>query len=392
MKMLVYSPISLRFGGGFERWILEVATRLQKLGISTQILCTASTIGEEERISSKEIDEKLMNASASYSEVPFFQFPLLGSNSPVPRVEGLRRVLSEKDYDILYFPNAYAFQDMLISAVKLTHNRPVISGQHAVLFQESPFHDLYVKAITRHLLRAFDAYHVLNSEDARVFENWNLRKTYLIPIGIDTNRFRPRISEETPSKFKVLFVGRMTHQKGVDVLSQSISIINQDQDLQKNVKFQIVGSGPMSHVIKDLGKRYTNIQYLGRVSDEELPTIYRSSDVLVMPSRSETFGIVAIEAQASGLPVIATNIPGPREIVINNVTGKVIRSYDSITLASTIRDFYHLWSKDREKFEKMRDYSRKNAKRRFDWEIIISQIHDMILETYSSFGRKHGKG
>jgi len=392
MRMLVYSPISLRFGGGFERWILEVAARLRKLGIQTQILCTASTMGDRERISSEEISDLLSKASARYSEVPFFRFPMFGSNSPIPSVKGLRRVLSEKDYDILYFPNAYAFQDVLISTLKLTRNRPVISGQHAVLLQGSSFHDLYVNTVTKHLLGTFDAYHVLNSDDLRIFKGWGLGRTYLIPIGVDIHKFRSRTYDGTQRRFKVLFVGRMNLQKGVDVMCQSIRIINQDQSLQRRVQFQIVGSGPMSQMIDELRKQYLNIQYLAHVSDEKLPTIYRDSDVLVMPSRSETFGIVAIEAQASGLPVIATNIPGPREILVDGITGRLIRSNDPIALASAIRDFHDLWSKDYEKFEKMRYNSRINAEKRFDWEVIISQIHDMILETYGSFERKHGKG
>lgn len=391
MRMLVYSPISLRFGGGFERWILEVATRLRKFGVYTQVLCTASTLGDEERISYEEIMGVLSRASADYSELPCTRFSLFGSNSPIPRVSGLRRLLNEKDYDLLYFPNAYAFQDLLISALRLTHRRPVISGQHAVLFQDSLFHDVYVSAVTKRLLRVFDAYHVLNSDDMRVFEEWGLSKIYLIPIGIDTNKFKPRKSETASRSFRLLFVGRMTSQKGIDVLCQSVSIVNQDHDLQKNMQFIMAGSGPMSHMIEKLSKQYKNVQYLGRVPDGKLPEIYRSSDVLLMPSRSETFGIVAIEAQASGLPVIATNIPGPREILVDGVTGRLMRSNNPATLALAIRDLYGLWSNDREKFEKMRKDSRINAERRFGWEIIINQIYNMILETHSGLERRREK-
>jgi hypothetical protein len=100
MRMLVYSPISLRFGGGFERWILEVATRLRKFGVYTQVLCTASTLGDEERISYEEITGVLSRASADYSELPCTRFSLFGSNSPIPRVSGLRRLLNEKNYDL----------------------------------------------------------------------------------------------------------------------------------------------------------------------------------------------------------------------------------------------------------------------------------------------------
>jgi glycosyltransferase involved in cell wall biosynthesis len=385
MKLLVYSPISLRFGGGFEHWIIEAARHLKDLGISTEIICTESMVGDKERIPFETLCEKLKRASIDYLEIPYVPFSLFGSNSPFPSIAGLRQVLTKRDYDMLYFPNAYAFQDLLVVALKITHDRPAISGQHAVLFQESKLHNLYVNTITKSLSRHFTAWHVLNSKDMQLLKKWGVPKVYLIPIGIDTNRFRPKESEETRARFRVLFVGRLVPQKGVDTFCESIRIINQDTVLARKLEFTVVGSGPMAFMVRHISSQYENVHYFNSVSDEYLPEIYRSSDILVMPSRRETFGIVALEAQGSGLPVIATNIPGPADILVPGVTAKLIHPNDPTQLTFAVREYYDLWSGDYEEFKEACRISRKNAVERFDWNIVVESISDMLLNTYNDF-------
>lgn len=378
LKLLFYSPLSLRFGGGFEHWVLEVVTRLARFGVSTEILCTESTVGDRERVSAREIYSKLKQVDVEYSEIPYVRFPLGNSNSPIPSMRGLRKILNTKDYDVLYFPNAYAFQDILVAMLKIGHHKPVISGQHAVLFQGSKPHDWYVETVSRALLRGFDAHHVLNRQDLEILKRWGTTNVYLIPIGVDTTKFRPRTRGENHTEFKVLFVGRLTFQKGIDVLCESIKMINQESNLRKDVHFWIVGSGPLESLVVKIANQYSNVHRLALMSDEDIAGLYRSCDLLVMPSRRETFGIVALEAQASGLPVLAADIPGPRDILIDGITGKLIQPTDPYSLTSAIKEYYFLWNKDYEVFKTCCRRSRESAARRFDWEIIIKQIHEMI--------------
>jgi glycosyltransferase involved in cell wall biosynthesis len=386
LKLLVYSPLSLRFGGGFERWVLQVTSRLKRLGVSSEIVCTESTVGDRSRISAETVDRTLRQASVKYSEVPYIPFSMFGSNSPIPRGRWLKEILA-KDYDILYFPNAYAFQDLLVSFLRQVRDRPVISGQHAVLFQESRFHDLYVNMITKNLSSRYDACHVLNSQDMRVLKMWGMARIYFIPIGIDTQKFSPRRHEEKRKKFKVLFVGRLTKQKGIDILCQSIGIINEDANLQRNVQFLVVGSGAMEPLVKEVTKKWRNVQHFNWVSDKDLAEIYRCCDVLVMPSRRETFGIVALEAQACGLPVIASDIPGPNDILVDHVTGRLVSPNDSISMALAVGAYYRAWCNDYEAFRAECLNSRRNVLKRFNWEIIINKIHSMLLETYDDFAK-----
>lgn len=358
--------------------MLEVAPRLKKLGVSTKIVCTKSTVGNTERISSESIQNILNEISPEYFEVPYVPFPNGLSESPIPMIRTLRKIINAIDFDIIYFANAYALQDLLIYMLKFTHKKPVVSGQHAVLFQESILHDLYVNTIGKALAKSFDAHHVLNTHDMQVFEKWGLKRVHFIPIGVDTQRFTPKRKRDH-TKFRVLFVGRLTFQKGVDILCESIEIINKNA-IGEDLEFLLVGSGPMESLVRNVTKRYDNVRYLRHATEEVLPKIYRDCDLFVMPSRRETFGIVTLEAQASGLPVIASDIPGPSDVVIDHITGTLIRKESSGALASAVLRYYDLWLRDYSKYCDTCTASRTNASRRYDLKATTSQLYDMLVD------------
>jgi glycosyltransferase involved in cell wall biosynthesis len=376
LKVLIYSPLSLRFGGGFERWILEIVPRLRAFNVSSTIICTKSTVGDSGRFSNLEIQESLAKSSAEYLELPYIPLRAFSSNSPIPMLNEIRGHM--KDCDIVYFSNAYAFQDVLIYVLKLMQKKPVVSGQHATLFADSVPHNLYVSTIEKRLLKRFDACHLLNSYEMQIFKKWGLRKLYLIPIGVDTQRFRVRKKARGHGKFKVLFVGRLTPQKGVDILCNAIALVNKNERLFRNVEFVLVGSGSMQSLVQNLVRRHENVRFLKAVTSEALPGIYRSCDLFVMPSRRETFGMVALEAQASGLPVIASNIPGPSEIVVNGSTGTLIQKESSKVLASAITKYYDLWTQDFAKYKQMCARARDNALKQYDWSVISRLVYRML--------------
>ena len=382
MKVMFYSPVSLRLGGGGEHYILELVKHLKKYGVSSMIVSSKLSVSETERISIQTIKTTLDKVSAKYVEFAFLPLTIASSDSPIPLLSEIKKIGQvARDCDLIYFNNVGAFQDLLVYALKKICKKPVISGHHCPLYSMwGKTHDLYVDTVGKSLLRKFDACHTLNSYDFRLLNWLGATNIYLIPNGVDTEKFKPENFEKRREKFKILFVGRLELHKGVDLLCESIKTINYNKILQNNMDFTIAGSGQLESFVQKLANHHKNVAYLGYL-EGALPKLYRDCDLLVLPSLRETSPLVLLEAQASGLPVIAFNCIGPRDIMINGITGTLIQKRDSRMLTQEITDYYALWLNNYEKYAQMRLAARENVVKRFAMDIIVKRIYNMFRET-----------
>ncbi len=148
------------------------------------------------------------------------------------------------------------------------------------------------------------------------------------PFGVDIQRFNPDSDKPDREKCELLFVGALDRAhpfKGVKNLLTALEAIKERDDWH----LTLVGGGDSIRQHKEMVQQLkleSKVTFTGRVSDEELPARYRKSDLFVFPStsRAEAFGLVALEAQASGLPVIASNLDGVRTVVKNNASGWLV--------------------------------------------------------------------
>lgn len=147
-------------------------------------------------------------------------------------------------------------------------------------------------------------------------------QSFHIPHAVDTQIFKPYLTKS--EKTIVLFVGSLIYRKGISIFLEVIK----ETKWHNNTEFWFVGDGPFKPQVTMIGKKYP-VKYIGYISGEQkLASIYRQTDIFVLPSIDgkdiENFGIVLIEAMASGLPVVTTDCVGPKEIVSNNYDGYVI--------------------------------------------------------------------
>jgi phosphatidylinositol alpha-mannosyltransferase len=147
----------------------------------------------------------------------------------------------------------------------------------------------------------------------------------IIPNGVDTSRFSPRVHEHPYLKKisgkKILFLGRLDTRKGLAQLLPAFALLVKEMD----IRLIVAGSGPerpryekfvSDHNLKE------HVHLLGFVPNEELPSVYRSCDVYCSPALGgETFGIVLIEAMASGTPVAASRIAGYEQVINDGQNG-----------------------------------------------------------------------
>lgn len=157
-------------------------------------------------------------------------------------------------------------------------------------------------------------------------------RVHVIPPGVDISIFHPdddaSSAPDTPAEeraFVIGFAGRLQALKGPQVLVQALSLIHSEQP-KMAVRAWIAGVGSpeftteLKTQITDSGLT-DSVELMGSIPVTELAARFRSSDVVVVPSSSETFGLVALEAQACGTPVVATDVDGLRHAVEDGVTG-----------------------------------------------------------------------
>lgn len=385
LKLLVYNPLSTRMGGGGDRWLAEVLPRLVPQGFEITLM-TSDFIPRDYRDSSNtSLVRRIHEAGVRYQEIPTIlkgrlNHPIIGPSS----IKKLRNAIAL--HDLTYFMNAYAFQDVFLwLATKLAGNQPVISAQHASMFHGECLHDLYMRTISCSLLSEFAAYHVLNNSDLETYEKWCLKNTFLIPSGVDTETFSPLGRKSGP--FTVLYVGRLDYEKGIDVFLDAIQIINRDFEISENsIIFRICGSGPFRDPVTSFAEETPNVHYMGYVTKRELLEHYRTARLFVMPSRRETFGLVAMEAMSCGLPVITSDISGPRSFVREDF-GDMIPAGRPKALAFSIKNFLELWQQQPDEYEEMGRQARHICERKYNWENVVDRIANMIFTVYENSKR-----
>ena len=116
----------------------------------------------------------------------------------------------------------------------------------------------------------------------------------------------------------MLYAGRLTREKGADLLAKAFL---QARERDPRLHLVLAGGGPEEHLLRArLGEHAT---FLGWIEGDELAATYASADIFLFASRTDTFGQVLLEAQASGLPVVAVGEGGPASIVTDHITGRL---------------------------------------------------------------------
>jgi glycosyltransferase involved in cell wall biosynthesis len=126
---------------------------------------------------------------------------------------------------------------------------------------------------------------------------------------------------------RLLFVGRFDRQKGIDILFDALRELGDDA-------FAIIAGDSLR---VSLGALPKNARYAGWLTPAQLEAYYRSAEVVVMPSRWEGFGLVAVEAMRAGLPVIASSVGGLTEIIEDGKTGVLVKPNDVAALVAALR-------------------------------------------------------
>ncbi len=204
----------------------------------------------------------------------------------------------------------------------------------------------------KHFKRGVDTslfYHQKNSRE------W-LQKTYEIEEG-----------------FYFLYTGRVSFDKSLDVALNAFDELNVDYD---NTYFFVVGDGPDLETLRNDFKHNKNIIFTGRKDRELLPMFYSATDLFVFPSKTDTFGMVVVEAQACGLPALVSDEGGPKEIIKDGETGYILREVTVDYWKRRMLDFIKLCKENPEKIQQMNKRAVEGSQKNAGWDKLVDSISE----------------
>jgi glycosyltransferase involved in cell wall biosynthesis len=193
----------------------------------------------------------------------------------------------------------------------------------------------------------------------------------VIPNGVDLKRFVPPLHRQW-SPPRLLFVGRLVYQKGLDILLPALSEL-----MQLPWELTVVGDGPYRRALEKTALAYgisERINFTSWQRDSDLVRLYQAANIFVFPSRHEGMPNVVLEAMACGLPVVATSIAGNEELVAHSETGLLIPQEDPASLRKVLSELMA----NPELCQQMGGAGRKRVVEHFAWSSVAKQYIGLL--------------
>jgi len=395
-RVLIATHSSLEIDSGEERMLGDLARYLIERGDEVRVANYQGLHGNEARVNLEEVRTRL--GAARLLEVP--AMPVVGRILAVPSFRGLRALDGAMRWsDVVVFGQFYGFDLTMFLLGRRTHARLVASqanalthahrGRVRVAAQEG-----YARTVGVPLLRRFEAIRVCNSDDLRSLTGEGCRRVLLLyPPNTDlSNSIHPEKLEapyreicdrlSLDRRFKLLIAGRMSYQKGVDLLCEILLRLGEENPrVAEELVFLPAGTHQLPEGLRRVASRFPGlVTNLGVLPRDALPSVMSEVDAVLMPSRYESFGRVAAEAQSLGKPVIATDITGPREVVTDGVTGILVRSWSAEAFVAAIRELCRISRSEPERWTSMKASARASFQQRFGKDRMDGQLDAFALE------------
>ena len=252
--------------------------------------------------------------------------------------ERLARLFREMDFDIIQ-THCPLVPTLPLLALGAAREDQTIAGTFHAAAESNAGYALFCGPLGRRAERL--DLRIAVSEPARSFASRYFPGDYeIIPNGIDCERFNPDNEPIHPfddDTLTILYVGRMDKRKGVPYLLKALPLAK--RNMNRNIRMILVGEDKLRSTLFHRPIPMTGVEIImaGRVDPADLPRYYRSADIFCSPATGrESFGIVLLEAMASGVPVIASDIPGYRRVLEHEREGLLVSPRDPHALAEAI--------------------------------------------------------
>ena len=362
--MLLACPYAWDDAGGVQVHVRELSQRLIERGHQVQVLTPARA----------EVSQQWVRAVGKPIDLPYN-----ASNAPIdPRPWSRGRV---RDEIRRFRPDVVHAHEPLTPSTSMwatleAGRTPVVATFHSAAARSRLF-DI-AAPVLRRVARRLSA-RIAVSEAAATFAWTRIGGQFeIVPNGVDIDRFETSTPAELGPGSKILFVGRLDERKGFPT---AVAAFARLAPTRADLRLIVVGDGPDRRVGAALPPaERERVVHVGEVPNEGVPAYYRACDVYLGPAvGGESFGMVLVEAMAAGLPVVASDIPGYREVLRDGVEGLLVRPRDPAALAEAAERILA----DPALASRLVAGGRARALT-YDWGVVVPQIEDIYVRVVGS--------
>jgi len=388
--------------GGAERVLYEESTRLANKGHTIRILTRKLPYHESDVENISGVEEH--RYSFQEKLFPFFFKSIMSDCRKT-----FRSLEKNFPFDVINFHQPFSAVGVLSGTG--SRRAPCVYTCHSLSFEEyisrssvpsNPIKWLLLqlqvnarKSIEHTVLKRSDQIAVLSEYTrAKLQQTYGLSssKISVIPGGVDLERFRPSTDKAEirarislpEDKFILLTVRNLVPRMGLENLISAFEIV---QNGRPDLLLVIGGAGPLERSLKEQARRCgveDFVRFAGYIPDEDLPSYYQMADLFILPTTElEGFGLVTVEALASGLPVVATPVGGTREILTKLGSDYLFDNSTPQSIANGILNALNGWATNQAAYKNVSETCRKVAEQHYSWDNHVSKLEDLF---YSMLG------
>lgn len=347
MKIGLVCPYSISKHGGVLEVVLALQKGLETKGHDVRVITPAPRGSEAE-----EIKNVIFIGTSTDFRSPSHTTAQVSSASDTDNVDA---ILAEEQFDILHFHEPWI---PLLSRQLLQRSQSVnIATFHSKIPEAAMTRTLakvvnpYMKSVMKYL----DVLTAVSNSGAEYALTMTEKPIALIPNGIDLAKYQHLPHKKKDDIKSILFIGRLEKRKGVKYLLQAYALLAQNN---QNMQLQIVGDGPDREKLELMAEdlKLPNVSFLGYVSEDMKLDLLENADVFCSPALyGESFGIVLLEAMATGTVCVAGNNSGYSDLMQGTGALSIVNPQDSTEFArrletmlndDDVRKLWKTWAAD----------------------------------------------
>ncbi|MDD5023024.1 MAG: glycosyltransferase family 4 protein [Candidatus ainarchaeum sp.] len=383
MKILMLNPFYHPYSGGTEKHVKAVSENLVMQGNNVFVLCALEGNSKETEnvngVNVIRVKSKVIYDSPHFLPPPY---PLT-----LQFIKKYEEIIKKEKFDIVHIHNRFLFGEKFIEIAKREGAKIVLTIHNSKIENIDIITDFFGQSYDRvmgnRIMKKCDGIIGVSKDSLyrTIPKDYNGKRRVIYngfekiehPKKINQNYWRNFFKGKGLHGKMILANARLIKQKGLEYLIDSMKKV-------KDAYLVILGRGPMEKKLKERArKNNVNVFFITeRISEQKLYELYYSAEVFVLSSLYEPFGMVIIEAQASGLPVIATNVGGVPEIIEHGKTGLLVPPKNKEALLENIN---YLIKNEKER-KRMGKKGRINIKK-FLWKNISKQTEEFYKEILS---------